>query len=446
MEEKTQTKVPRRGQALNLAVATLAALSLAFFIFAMPAEIFQALAGAVGIHSRGVAMAGAAALTFTLIFFILRALDQLPRKARPAPIELPAEPPRLRRADAHPDAPARVPVFARHELGDPLPIEQPEPEQLEPAGAEPVEALNDEAAEDVLELDQPLTGLLAGSIEVTEGEPVEREPAVEAPEQPLPSFIAQDPAEEPVEPAPVEEQPLPSFSALNEAEEPAVEPVTVEEQPLEAENRFAIDDQAAAVAEVIDDEVPAEAVSIEPAEIADEPATVAAAPEEATIHLEEQPAPIEQWAAPIVEMIEDEPPVNETPAIAAPRFVPEDQPTVASLDRAREAETAEPMPEIEPEPEALNDEPESVIEYNSAPAPAPAPIAEPIERLAARLPEVPQPRDETISDLMGRLETGLGRRDRALWLGQSEDEAPELPGDDRLKSAIGLLRRMAGRG
>ena len=197
MAEKTQMKSPGRGQALNVAVAALAALALAFFVFAMPAEIFRAVAGAVGIGSRAVAMAGGAAVTFALVFLFLRALDRLPRKARSAPIELPAEPPRLRRADAHPDAPARVPVFARHELGDPLPIEQPEPDRVEPAGADPVEAFDDEAAgDDVLELDQPLAGLLAGPLDMSEGEPVEREPAVEAPEQPLPSFIARDPAEE----------------------------------------------------------------------------------------------------------------------------------------------------------------------------------------------------------------------------------------------------------
>ena len=149
-------------------------------------------------------------------------------------------------------------------------------------------------------------------------------------------------------------------------------------------------------------------------------------------------------------MIEDEPPVNETPAIEAPNFVPEDQPMAATADEALEAEAMEPMAELEPEPEPLNEdeperlvEPEPVTEYEAAPAPAP--VAEPIEQLAARLPEVPQPREETISDLMGRLETGLGRRDRALWLGQSEDEAPEMPADDRLRSAIGMLRRMAGR-
>jgi hypothetical protein len=433
MAEKTQMKSPGRGQGLNVAVAALAALALAFFVFAMPAEIFRSVAGAVGIGSRAVAMAGGATLTFGVVFFFLRALDRLPGKARPAAIELPAEPPRLRRADAHPDAPARVPVFARHELGDPLPIEQPEPEEVEPAGADPVEAFTHEAAEDdVLELDQPLAGLLAGPLDVSEGEPVEREPALEPPEQPLPSFIAQDPAEE-----------------------PAVEPVTVEEQPLEAEERFAIDEQPA-TAEAIDDqaaaddELQAEALPIEPAALDDEPATVAATPEEATVEVEERSAPIEEWAAPVIQMIEDEPPVNETPAIAAPNLVPEDQPPAATADEALEANTIEPMPEIEPEPEPLPEgEPEPIIERDSPieykPAPAPAPVAEPIEQLAARLPEVPQPREETISDLMGRLETGLGRRDRALWLGQSEDEAPEMPADDRLKSAIGMLRRMAGR-
>ncbi len=413
MAEKIQMKTPRRGQALNAAVATLAALSLAFFIFAMPAEIYRAVAGAVGIGSRAVAMAGAAALTFALIFALLRTLDRLPPGAKRAAIEVPAEPPRLRRADAHPDAPARVPVFARHELGEPLPIEQPEPEEFEQAGACPVEAFNDEAGEeDVLELEQPLTGLLARALEVSEGEPIEREPAIEAPEQPLPSFIAHDPAEE-----------------------PAVEPARLEERPalVETEEQSAIDDETAAVAEAIDDEaIPTEpVVDAQPAV-----AAIDAAPEEATIQVEEQPAPIEEEWTPAAETTHAEPPVDETPAIAEPNLVPEDRPALAAVETAADAEAIEPMPAIE-------DEPESAI--TCKPAPEPAPIVEPIEQLAARLPELPQPREEKISDLMGRLETGLGRRDRALWLGHSDDDAAEIPADDRLKSAIGRLRRMAGR-
>jgi hypothetical protein len=420
MAEKIQVKTPRRGQALNAAVATLAALSVAFFIFAMPAEIYRAVAGAVGIGSRAVALAGAAALTFALIFVLLRALDRLPSRARREAAEVPAEPPRLRRADAHPDAPARVPVFARHELGEPLPIEQPAPEAFEPAAASPVEAFNDETAEeDVLELEQPLTGLLAKTLEVSEGEPVEREPAIEAPEQPLPSFIAHDPAEE-----------------------PAVEPASVEEQPalVEAEKQSAIDDQAAAVAEAIGDEAQVEAIPTEPSSGADEPpavATVDAVHEDAPIQIEEQPAPIEQEWTPAGETIPDEPPVDEPLAIAKPNFVPEDRPALAAVEPVPDAEAIEPMP-------AIADEPEPAIAYK--PAPPPAPIVEPIEQLAARLPELPQPREEKISDLMGRLETGLGRRDRARWLGHSDDDSAEMPADDRLKSAIGRLRRMAGRG
>jgi hypothetical protein len=129
--------------------------------------------------------------------------------------------------------------------------------------------------------------------------------------------------------------------------------------------------------------------------------------------------------------------VDEPPAIAEPNFVPEDRPAGAAVDAAPDPEAIEPMP-------AIADEPEPAIAYK--PAPVPQPIVEPIEQLAARLPELPQPREEKISDLMGRLETGLGRRDRARWLGHSEDAATEMPTDDRLKSAIGKLRRMAGRG
>ena len=409
MAEKMQMKARTRGQALNAAVAALAALSVAFFIFAMPAEIFRAVAGATGIGSRAVAMAGAAALTFALVNVLLRALDRLPRKSRGAAIEVPAEPPRLRRADAHPDAPARVPVFARHELGDPLPVEQPEPVQNEPAGAEPVEPAAEahecEASEeDVLELDQPLTGLLAGPLDVSDGEPVEREPAIEAPEQPLPGFIALEPAEE----AAVEPEPA-AFEQANEGEEPSA---------------F----ETAASAEAIDAGTPAEAAEIEGA-------AIEGATEEASVPVEEAPGAIEDEADPVAETVADELPVDE-PALAAPSLVSEDDPAVAAVDEAPRAEAIEPMPPV--------GDKEPVAEYK--PVSAPAPIAEPIEQLAARLPEVPQPREEKISDLMGRLEIGLARSDRARWLGQSEDDPAEMPTDDRLKSAIGKLRRMAGRG
>src|SRR5688500_325723 len=104
MSEKHVVKAGRSGgrRSLDAAMAALAALSAGFATFAMPAAIFHDLFGAA---PRLPVVGGAAALTFAIIFAFLRALERLPGGARRRSAEVPAEPPRLRRADAHPDAP-----------------------------------------------------------------------------------------------------------------------------------------------------------------------------------------------------------------------------------------------------------------------------------------------------------------------------------------------------
>jgi hypothetical protein len=61
--------------------------------------------------------------SFLLVWFVLRALGKpAPKQRRPrsAPVPLQVEAPKLRRADAHPDAPSRRPILAGLDLGRPL--------------------------------------------------------------------------------------------------------------------------------------------------------------------------------------------------------------------------------------------------------------------------------------------------------------------------------------
>lgn len=125
-------------------MALLAAGSVGFVIYAMPDGAFAeavALSGLpqilpaaqppLGLTAR-LAAAGAGFLaTFAATWFLLRALA--PKKRQPQrkaePVEIDIAPPKLRRADAHPDAPARRPLFAGLDLGEP--VGEPEEAALE---------------------------------------------------------------------------------------------------------------------------------------------------------------------------------------------------------------------------------------------------------------------------------------------------------------------------
>jgi hypothetical protein len=134
--------------ALDLPVAALAALAVAFVAFAMPSDLLTNLVSASGLSTvlaaaepplglkarAGVGAAGALA-AFGLVFVLLRLLDRsgLERSA-PEPVfdleeAMEVDPPRLRRRDFHPDAPARRPISAARDLGEPAP---PEPPAIEP--------------------------------------------------------------------------------------------------------------------------------------------------------------------------------------------------------------------------------------------------------------------------------------------------------------------------
>jgi hypothetical protein len=123
------------SSALDLGMAAFAATAAGFVMFAMPNWQFDRivelsglpllLAAAqppLGTTARAAAVIATALGTWTLVWLVLRALSTKPlqptRKPQPVEIDMPV--PRLRRADSHPDAPARAPIFAEMELGRPL--------------------------------------------------------------------------------------------------------------------------------------------------------------------------------------------------------------------------------------------------------------------------------------------------------------------------------------
>lgn len=137
------------ARAFDAGLAAAAALSAGFVVFAMPESLFSGLVETSRLpqfvpaaepplgETARLAAAGAAALvTFAAVWALMAALGRrpAPRKAQAEPE---AEAPRLRRADSHPDAPARRPLLAR-DLGEPLDLEDfPEaPAEEEPAFAE----------------------------------------------------------------------------------------------------------------------------------------------------------------------------------------------------------------------------------------------------------------------------------------------------------------------
>lgn len=145
----------RASSALDAAMAALAAGAVAFVVYAMPQGSFESLVASsglpqvlpaaeppLGMTARIGALCAAGAATFALVWLVLRALGpKAPpprRKGRPTEIELT---PKIRRADAHPDAPARRPIFAALDFGEPEPAaEEAEFADLaEPAATEVVE-------------------------------------------------------------------------------------------------------------------------------------------------------------------------------------------------------------------------------------------------------------------------------------------------------------------
>lgn len=125
---------------LDLAVASLAGLAVAFFAFAAPVHLLDGLVAASGLPSLMPAAAPPLGITariaigvlggfaaFGFAFTLLRWLDRFARpSARPTlRVEPDADAPRLRRRDLHPDAPPVRPIQAVRDFGDPAAAELP---------------------------------------------------------------------------------------------------------------------------------------------------------------------------------------------------------------------------------------------------------------------------------------------------------------------------------
>lgn len=137
------------ARAFDSGLAALAALSAGFVAFAMPESLFSSLVETsrlpdfvpaaqppLGETARLATVGAAFLLTFVLVWALMAFLGRRPAPGR-SEAEAGSEAPRIRRADAHPDAPARQPLLAR-DLGEPLDLDDfPEsPADEEPAFAE----------------------------------------------------------------------------------------------------------------------------------------------------------------------------------------------------------------------------------------------------------------------------------------------------------------------
>jgi hypothetical protein len=122
------------ARGFDAGLAALAALSAGFVVFAMPESLFAGLVESsrlpefvaaarppLGDTARLAAVGAAALITFAAVWLLLAAAGRVPASRKPE-AEAEAEAPRLRRADAHPDAPARRPLLAR-DLGEPLDLQ-----------------------------------------------------------------------------------------------------------------------------------------------------------------------------------------------------------------------------------------------------------------------------------------------------------------------------------
>lgn len=257
-EKKTQAEWPR-GSALDTPMAALAGGSAGFFMFAMPPALFERLIGATGLPgviaaaqpplgaTARLGVVGLVALAvFALTWFVLRSLDKKPAAAG-TPFEASNDPPRLRRADMHPDAPSRRPVLAGTDLGVPL-------DSIPVGRGEPVDVSEIENVDFEAEWERPAPRFLTATRDEPEeaedellpGEQVYSTETYEAPSQPEPAdipFWLPDGAEEPAdeESAPPTEQSLADHSgptilpfwAQHTQNEPAEETASAAETSLD---------------------------------------------------------------------------------------------------------------------------------------------------------------------------------------------------------------------
>lgn len=239
------------GGLLDRGVAALAAVSAAFVTYAMPEGLFARLILAshipdfvaaahppLGAKARLAVIAAVGLLVYAFVWTLMRALDSIgaPRPtAKPAEVEE-EEAPRLRRADAHPDAPSRRPIRAGRDLGEPA-FDDEEPFELGPDSAIGFDHDAEPEHHDEPGFHEPVASEPWHEVAP---EP-EQEPAPEPVRAaaPLPSFLApQQPEEEP-EHAPAARPAFvpPSFDAHDDAEEEEPEEEEADSYPQDEDNQ-----------------------------------------------------------------------------------------------------------------------------------------------------------------------------------------------------------------
>jgi hypothetical protein len=453
------TPAKRNGASLNLFMAVLAAASLAFLFYAMPDNIFSGLversglpgliAAAqppLGMKARAAAIAAVAFLVFALVLVLMRAIDRVSAGApeAKAPVADEPEAPRLRRADAHPDAPSRRPLLAGRDLG----------EFAEPDDFGPLELVDEAEEERFADLPaQPLPGFA----------PAEPEPVTAQPEiQPVGAYA--EPLSEP-EPEPPVLDTVSSDDGIGEL---------VSQLPLVGE--VSNDSSIGELMRRLEGGLSAreEAVAPEPVP---EPVAEAPEPEVAVTPVEEPERPFVPMEAAEAAPVAEEPVEEPEPAAAepeseieAPAPVARPLPSFLQPVRAKEEEivheAAEAEDFAEPE-EAEFVEPEPVAarplpSFLQSKAPAPA---EPLEIAAEELgaadyddfsdegeEEVAEEEEgdseemEEPSRLLAR-KKAITREPFPLEPRFTEHEPPPIEQQvgHRLRNAIGGLNKMAGR-
>jgi hypothetical protein len=198
-----------RGSTLDFALAGFAGAAFTFAAFFLPewrltqialasglADIFPPARPPLGFTARALFALGMGFVACAGSLLLLRLAERKPVKRAVTEADAAPEPIRLRRADAHPDAPARRPLVAR-DLGEPegewllapeaevpaFPVEQ-EPETVE---VEPIEAEGEAGAPLVRPAEAPVQP------EPQAAEPVAAEPEPQPQPEPQPAASAPPP-------------------------------------------------------------------------------------------------------------------------------------------------------------------------------------------------------------------------------------------------------------
>jgi hypothetical protein len=228
-----------RWRVLDMAMSAFAAASVAFVTFVMPAELLARVVTVGSQAGRAAVSAAAALATLIAVSLLLRALGNAPRASKAA--EVPSEPPRLRRADMHPDAPSRTPILAGRELGVPLDDMAIDERDDQAVDLEEVENVDYEA-----EWERPLPGFIEHEAVAADSFDAEaEEPEVAAapsPESDLPFWVPEEAAADEIveETGSVEAAPEESETAASD--EPATMPFWADDPEPTADEALLLDE------------------------------------------------------------------------------------------------------------------------------------------------------------------------------------------------------------